>query len=277
MTAFRGKTVLMSGGSRGIGLAIALRLAREGANVALLAKTDQPHPKLPGTVHTAAQEVRDAGGQALAIVGDVRDEASVAAAVKQTVERFGGIDVLVNNASAIDLTSTPDLPTKRFDLMYDINVRGTYLLSRHAYPHLAESANGHVVTLSPPLNPDPKWLALHAAYTASKYSMTMLTLGLAETGRADGVAANCLWPRTMIDTAAVRNGLAIDPGRDAPSTRTPEIMADAAHVIVSSPAAELTGRTLIDEDVLRGTGVTDFRGYLAPGATEAALEIDLFL
>jgi len=277
MNAFAGRTVLMSGGSRGIGLAIALRLAREGANIAILAKTDEPHPKLPGTIHTAAEAIAEAGGTALPILGDVRDESSVARSVEQTVERFGGIDIVVNNASAIDLASVQDLATKRFDLMFDINVRGTFLLTHHAVPHLVKSSNAHVLTLSPPLDLDGRWLADHAAYTASKYSMSMLTLGLAETGREAGIAANCLWPRTMIDTAAVRNGLAVDADREAPSTRTPEIMADAAHAIVSTPGVELTGRTLVDEDVLRDRGVTDFSQYLSDGASESDLEIDLFL
>jgi citronellol/citronellal dehydrogenase len=277
MTAFAGRTVLMSGGSRGIGLAIALRLAREGANIAFLAKTDQPHPKLPGTIHTAAEAITEAGGTALPIVGDVRDESSVARAVDQTVERFGGIDIVVNNASAIDLSSVQGLATKRFDLMFDINVRGTFLLTHHAVPHLVMSSNAHVLTLSPPLDLDRRWLADHAAYTASKYSMSMLTLGLAETGREEGIAANCLWPRTMIDTAAVRNGLAVDADREAPSTRTAEIMADAAHAILSTPGVELTGRSLVDEDVLRDRGVTDFSRYLSDGASESDLEIDLFL
>jgi len=277
MTGLAGRTVLMSGGSRGIGLAIALRLAREGANIAIVAKTDQPHPKLPGTIHTAAEAIAEAGGTALPILGDVRDESSVARSVEQTVERFGGIDIVVNNASAIDLAPVQDLATKRFDLMFDINVRGTFLLTHHSMPHLVKSSNAHVLTLSPPLDLDRRWIADHAAYTASKYSMSMLTLGLAETGRAEGIAANCLWPRTMIDTAAVRNGLAVDAGRKAPSTRTPEIMADAAHAIVSTPGVKLTGRTLVDEDVLRERGVTDFTRYLSDGASESDLEIDLFL
>ncbi|MDF3310056.1 NAD(P)-dependent oxidoreductase [Rhodococcus sp. T2V] len=277
MNTFEGKTVLMSGGSRGIGLAIALRLAREGANIAMIAKTDSPHPRLEGTVHTAAQAVTEAGGGALAIVGDVRDEASVEAAVHQTVDHFGGIDIVINNASAIELLTTPELPTKRFDLMFGVNVRGTFLLTKHSAPHLARAENAHVLTLSPPLNLDPFWLTEHAAYTASKYTMSMLTLGLAASGRPDGIAANCLWPKTMIDTAAVRNGLAVSPERSGLATRTPAIMADAAHAIVGSPSAELTGQTLIDEDVLRERGVADFSVYLAPGATEETLEPDLFV
>ncbi|MET0781081.1 MAG: NAD(P)-dependent oxidoreductase [Microbacterium sp.] len=277
MSVFRGRTALISGGSRGIGLAIALRLAREGANIAILAKTDAPDPRLPGTVHTAAEAIVANGGQALPIVGDVRDEGSVDGAIHRTVERFGGIDIVINNASAIGLLPSPQLPTKRYDLMFDINARGTFLLSKHAFAHLAASDHAHILTLSPPLNLDRRWLVEHAAYTASKYTMTMLTLGFAESGRDVGIAANCLWPQTMIDTAAVRNGLAVAPGQAPVSTRTPEIMADAAHAILSKTSLELTGETLVDETVLRNEGVVNFSGYLAPDAREESLEVDLFL
>jgi citronellol/citronellal dehydrogenase len=200
-----GKTLFISGGSRGIGLAIALRAARDGANVALLAKTDQPHPKLDGTVHTAAAEIDAAGGTGLAIVGDVREEESVQAAIDKTVERFGGIDIVVNNASAINLSRSTDLPMKRFDLMADINVRGTFLVTKTAIPHLAKSDNPHILTLSPPLNLAPHWLGAHVAYTMAKYGMTLCAIGIAEEQREAGIASNALWPRTTIATAAVQN------------------------------------------------------------------------
>ncbi len=254
-----GRTIIMSGGSRGIGLAIAVRAARDGANVAILAKTDEADPRLPGTVHTAARQIEDAGGHALPIVGDVRDDDGVAAAVARTVEQFGGLDVVVNNASAINLATIGDLPPKRYDLMLDINARGTFLLTSLALPHLAKSANAHVLTLSPPLNMDRKWLAAHAPYTVSKYAMTMLTLGVAESRRGDGIAANCLWPRTLIATAAVQNLLGGDEAMAG--ARTPEIVADAAHVILSRPARECTGNTFIDDEVLADAGVTDLSGY----------------
>ncbi|HYU83296.1 MAG TPA: NAD(P)-dependent oxidoreductase [Kribbellaceae bacterium] len=270
-----GKTLIMSGGSRGIGLAIAVRAARDGANVALLAKTDQPNPKLPGTVHTAAEEIEKAGGKALPIVGDVRDDESVADAVRRTVEAFGGIDIVVNNASAIDLTPTADIPMKKYDLMQDINARGTFLLSKLSIPALRGSAqagrNPHVLTLSPPLNLNPKWAGAHLAYTMAKYGMSLTTLGLAEELRADGIHVNSLWPRTMIATAAVQNLL----GGDAAIaiSRTPEILADAAFVIFSG---QQTGGFLIDDEVLAGAGVTDLSPYrLAP--TEEALAQDIFL
>ncbi|MFN2563008.1 MAG: SDR family oxidoreductase, partial [Jatrophihabitans sp.] len=219
-----GKTMIMSGGSRGIGLAIAVRAARDGANVAIIAKTDTPDPRLPGTIHSAAEEIEAAGGKALPILGDVRDDESVASAVAKTVDRFGGIDLVVNNASAINLANIGALPPKRYDLMLDINARGTFLLTSLALPHLAESANAHVLTLSPPLNMDRKWLAAHAPYTVSKYAMTMLTLGVAESRRDDGIAANCLWPRTLIATAAVQNLVGGDAAMAG--SRRPEIMAD---------------------------------------------------
>lgn len=269
-----GRTILMSGGSRGIGLAIAVRAARDGANVALIAKTDQPDPRLPGTIHTAAAEIEAAGGQALAIVGDVRSEDSVSAAVSETVRRFGGIDVVVNNASAINIANIGKLPQKRFDLMLDINVRGTFLLTSSAVPALLGSANPHVLTLSPPLNMDRKWLAEHAPYTVSKYAMTMLTLGLAESYREQGLAGNCLWPRTLIATAAVQNLL----GGDAATagSRRPEIMADAAYEVITKPARECTANTFIDDEVLAAAGETDFSGYRY-GTSDVPLQPDLFL
>jgi citronellol/citronellal dehydrogenase len=270
-----GKTIIMSGGSRGIGLAIAVRAARDGANVALIAKTDRPDPRLPGTIHTAAAEIEQAGGTALPIVGDVREEDSVATAVQQTVERFGGIDIVVNNASAINLANIGELPAKRYDLMLDINARGTFVLTSLALPHLAQADNPHVLTLSPPLNMDRKWLAGHAPYTVSKYAMTMLTLGVAESRREQGIAANCLWPRTLIATAAVQNLLGGDTSMAA--ARKPEIVADAAHEILRRPARECTGNTFIDDEVLAAAGITDLSGYRYGGGSEDDLQLDIFL
>ncbi|WP_375498860.1 SDR family oxidoreductase [uncultured Jatrophihabitans sp.] len=270
-----GRTILMSGGSRGIGLAIAVRAARDGANIALLAKTDTPDPRLPGTIHSAAAEITAAGGNALPIVGDVRDDTSVAGAVAQTVERFGGIDIVVNNASAINLSTIGELPPKRYDLMLDINARGTFLLTSAALPHLAKSDNAHVLTMSPPLNLDRKWLARHAPYTISKYAMTMLTLGVAEGRREEGIAANCLWPRTLIATAAVQNLL----GGDAQlaKARRPEIVADAAYAVLTRSSRDCTGNTFIDDEVLAEAGITDLSGYRYGDGTEDDLEIDIFL
>ena len=272
MRSLRDRTILMSGGSRGIGLAIALRAARDGANVALLAKTSEPHPKLPGTVHTAAEEIRHAGGQPLAIVGDVRDEDAIEQAVARTVEAFGGIDVCVNNASAIDLSPTDRLAAKRYDLMQAVNARATFLLSRACLPHLARSDNAHILTLSPPLNLNPRWAGQHLGYTISKYGMSLCTLGLAEELRARGIAANSLWPRTLIATAAVKNLFGGEAS--AARARRPEIVADAAHAVLTRAAADCTGHFFIDEEVLREEGVTDFERYRA-GAGEPAL--DLFL
>ncbi|MGD6980227.1 MULTISPECIES: SDR family oxidoreductase [Citricoccus] len=267
-----GRTILMSGGSRGIGLAIAVRAAQDGANVALLAKTERPHPKLEGTIHTAAAAIEAAGGQALPIVGDVRDEASVAQAVARTVERFGGIDIVVNNASAIDLSKTPDLPMKRYDLMQDINTRGSFLLSKTALPHLGRSGAAHILTLSPPLNLNPQWAGRHLGYTIAKYGMSLVTLGLAEELRDQGIAANSLWPRTTIATAAVRNLLG---GEEVVArSRIPEIMADAAHEILTRDPRECTGHFFIDDEVLAEAGVTDLSHY---GGPEQTLERDIFL
>jgi citronellol/citronellal dehydrogenase len=267
-----GRTIIMSGGSRGIGLAIAVRAARDGANVALLAKTEKPHPKLEGTVHTAAVAIEAAGGQALPIVGDVRDEASVADAVARTVERFGGIDIVVNNASAIDLSRTPELPMKKYDLMQDINTRGSFLLAKTALSHLERSDAAHVLTLSPPLNLNPEWAGRHLGYTIAKYGMSLVTLGLAEELRDRGIAANSLWPRTTIATAAVRNLLG---GEEVVArSRTPEIMADAAHEVLTRDPRTCTGHFFIDDEVLAEAGVTDFSRYGGPVET---LERDIFL
>ncbi|MGC5224631.1 SDR family oxidoreductase [Micromonospora sp. DT81.3] len=271
-----GKTILMSGGSRGIGLAIALRAAADGANVALLAKTDTPHPKLEGTVHSAAEQIRAAGGQALPIVGDVRNDDDITEAVLKTQGEFGGIDIVINNASVIDLSRSLDLPAKKYDLMQDVNVRGTFLLSRAAIPILRESENPHILSLSPPLNLDPKWLGAHTGYTLAKYGMTMVTLGLAAEFADDGIAANTLWPRTTIATAAVQNLLGGD--RVMAASRTPEIYADAAYEVLVMPARAFTGQTLIVEDVLADAGITDLSGYAAvPGTPEERMFPDIFL
>ncbi|WP_308193821.1 NAD(P)-dependent oxidoreductase [Microbacterium sp. SS28] len=271
-----GKTILMSGGSRGIGLAIALRAARDGANIALLAKTGTPHPKLEGTVHTAAQQIRDAGGQALPIVGDVRNDDDITRAVLETQGEFGGIDIVVNNASVIDLSGSLDLAAKKYDLMQGVNVRGTFLLSRTAVPMLRESANPHILSLSPPLNLSPRWLGAHTGYTLAKYGMTMATLGLAAEFAKDGIAANTLWPRTTIATAAVQFALGGD--RMMKASRTPEIYADAAYEVITKPSREYTGQTLVVEDVLTDAGITDFSGYAAvPGTPDEHLFPDIFL
>jgi citronellol/citronellal dehydrogenase len=269
-----GRTMFITGGSRGIGLAIALRAARDGANVALFAKTAEPHPKLPGTVYTAAEEIEQAGGAALPIVGDVRDADSVASAVEQAAERFGGVDILVNNASAISLTPIEQTEPKRYDLMQAINVRGTFLAMRACIPHLKRSDNGHILTLSPPINLDPAWLGPHAAYTLSKYGMTLLTLAAAEELREAGVAANTLWPRTIIATAAVQNLLGGDEAMSR--ARTPQIYADSAYEILVKPAREYTGQTLIDDEVLAAAGVTDLEPYRAAEG-DGELIADLFV
>ncbi|MBM7520330.1 SDR family oxidoreductase [Nocardioides nitrophenolicus] len=266
-----GRTLMMSGGSRGIGLAIGLAAAREGANVVLLAKTDVPDPRLPGTVHTAAAEIEGVGGQALAVVGDVRDEASVADAVARAVERFGGIDICLNNASAIALDPTEELPVKRFDLMTQIQLRGTYLLTRACLPHLRGGSNPHVLSLSPPLNLSPEWLGKHPAYTLAKYGMSLLTLGWAAEYAEAGVAANCLWPQTLIATSAVQNLLGGDTAMR--KARTPEIMADAAIEVLTRPSREFTGNAVLDVDVLREAGVSDLSAYGGTGE----LEYDIFV
>jgi citronellol/citronellal dehydrogenase len=278
MTApLAGKTMFISGASRGIGLAIAIRAARDGANVCLVAKTAQPHPKLEGTIYTAAEAIEEAGGKALPIVGDIRDEDSVYGAVSQCVDRFGGIDITVNNASAIALMGTLDLPMKRYDLMQDINTRGTFLVSKATIPHLKEAENPHVLTLSPPLNMDPKWFGAHVAYTIAKYGMSMCTLGHSEEFRADGIAFNSLWPRTIIATAAVQNLLGGDEAMA--KSRKPEIMADAAYEIFTRPSRECTGNFFIDDEVLAQAHPpkTDLGEYRYGDASEEDLALDLFV
>jgi len=277
MADLAGKTLFVSGGSRGIGLAIALRAARDGANVVIAAKTSSPHPKLPGTIYTAAEEIERAGGKALPVECDIRDEAAVYGAVDAAVKRFGGVDILVNNASAISLTGTLETPMKRFDLMIGVDVRGTFLCSQACLPHLRHAAaagrNPHILTLSPPLNLDPMWFAPHVAYTIAKYGMSMCVLGMAEEFRNEGIAVNALWPRTVIATAA----LAMIPGAadDIDRTRKPEIVADAAHAILVRDARSTTGRFFIDEDALREAGITDFEQYATKPGTK--LLPDLFL
>ncbi len=271
MNKLNGKTLFISGASRGIGLAIALRAARDGANVVIAAKTAEPDPRLPGTIHTAAAEVEAAGGRALALQVDIRDEHAVQAAVAQAAEHFGGIDILVNNASAISLTRTPDTPLKRYDLMMDINVRGSFVCAQACLPHLKKARNPHILSLSPPLNLDPKWLGVHAAYTTSKYAMSLIALGLAEELKAEGIAVNTLWPQTIIATSAL-NVAQVGLGEMG---RKPAIMADAAWHILTADARSLTGRSLIDEAVLRDAGVTDFSRYLVKEGVTPIL--DLFL
>jgi citronellol/citronellal dehydrogenase len=271
MATLKGKTLFITGASRGIGLAIALRAARDGANIALAAKTSDPNPKLPGTIHTAAKEIEAAGGKALPLQVDIRFEDQIAAAVAETVKTFGGLDILVNNASAIFLAGTVGTPMKRYDLMHQINARGTFACSQAAIPHLANASNPHILNLSPPLTLKAKWFAPHVAYTMAKFGMSLCVLGMAEELRDQGIAVNALWPRTMIATAAVQNLLG---GEDAAS-RKPEIVADAAHAILTRPSKTTTGNFFIDEAVLREAGVNDFAGYaVKPGAE---LVTDLFL
>ena len=271
-----GKKIFITGGSRGIGLAIALRAARDGASVAIAAKTSDPNPKLPGTIHSAAEEIRAAGGTALPIQCDLRDEVQIAAAVSQAAETFGGIDILINNASAINLTPTEATPAKRFDLMFDVNVRGTFLTSQAAIPHLRASAeagrNPHILTLSPPLSMKAKWFQHHVAYTMAKYGMSMCVLGMSEEYRKTGIAVNALWPRTAIDTAALQ----MIPGIDTAACRTPEILADAAYVILNRISKDCTGNFFVDDEVLASVGVTDLEKYsVVPGTTDFLL--DFFL
>ncbi|HTT63797.1 MAG TPA: NAD(P)-dependent oxidoreductase [Bryobacteraceae bacterium] len=262
MPTLAGKTLFISGASRGIGLAIALRAARDGANIVIAAKTDTPHPRLPGTIHTAAAEIEAAGGRALPLAVDIRFEEQVYGAVEKAVQHFGRIDILVNNASAINLTGTLQTPMKRFDLMMGVNLRGTFLCSQACLPHLAKAANPHILTLSPPLNMSAKWFAPCVAYTMAKYGMSMCVLGMAEEFRREGIAVNALWPKTIIATAALQ----IIPGAEPERGRTPEIMADAAWHILTRESRTTTGNFFIDEEVLAAAGVTDFSRYaVSPG------------
>ncbi len=271
MSTLHGKTLFITGASRGIGLAIALRAARDGANVVIAAKSAVPNPRLPGTIHSAAAEVQAAGGQALAVQCDIREEEQVEAAVAAAVDRFGGIDILVNNASAIWLKGIAETPMKRFDLMQQVNARGTFLVTQKCLPHLLQAANPHVLTLAPPPSLDPKWWAPHTGYTLAKMGMSFVTLGLAAELAGRGIAINALWPRTIIATDALN----MIPGVDTRDCRTPEIVADAAHAVLVRPASGFTGRFLIDEEVLGEAGVTDFSGYaVEPGRP---LLPDLFL
>jgi citronellol/citronellal dehydrogenase len=259
MAGLQGKTLFITGASRGIGLAIALAAAREGANVAIAAKTEAPHPKLPGTIHTAAGEIEKAGGRALPLVVDVRDEASVKGAIERTVAAFGGLDIVVNNASAIQLTGTLETDMRRFDLMHQVNARGTFMVSKYAIPHLEKAANPHILMLSPPLDLKEKWFAGHTAYSMAKYGMSLVVLGLAGELRPKGIAVNALWPRTTIATSAIKNLLGGD--EIMRRSRTPDILADAACRIFAKPAKSFTGQFLIDDTFLAGDGVTDFDRY----------------
>ena len=274
--SLQGKRIFITGGSRGIGLAIALRAARDGASIAIAAKTAEPNPKLPGTIYTAAEEIKAAGGTALPIQCDLRDEAQIAAAVQQAADSMGGIDILINNASAINLTRTEETPAKRFDLMFDVNVRGTFLTSQAAIPHLRESAengrNPHILTLSPPLSMKAKWFKNHVAYTMAKYGMSMCVLGMAEEFKRDGIAVNALWPRTAIDTAALQ----MIPGVDTAACRTPEILADSAYIILNRNSKECSGNFFVDDEVLATEGITDLDKYaVVPGTKDFLL--DFFL
>jgi citronellol/citronellal dehydrogenase len=270
--SLKNKTLFITGASRGIGLAIALRAAKDGANIIVAAKTTEPHPKLPGTIYTAAEQIGRAGGHALPIALDIRDDSAVHAAVKQAADRFGGIDILVNNASAISLTGTLATPMKRFDLMFDVNVRGTYCCSQACVPYLKQASNPHILTLSPPLDMQPKWFRDHVAYTMAKYGMSMCVLGMAEEFRADGIAVNALWPRSIVATAALQ----MIPGVGPEMGRTPEVLADSAYIILNRDSRTFSGNFCIDEEVLASEGTTDLDGYaFVPGAK--TLLTDLFL
>ena len=274
--SLQGKKIFITGGSRGIGLAIALRAARDGAHVAIAAKTAEPNPKLPGTIYSAAEEIKAAGGVALPIQCDLRDESQIAAAVDLAAKEFGGLDILINNASAINLTRTEDTPAKRFDLMFDVNVRGTFLTSQAVIPHLRESAdngrNPHILNLSPPLSMKPIWFKNHVAYTMAKYGMSMCVLGMAEEFKRDGIAVNALWPRTAIDTAALQ----MIPGVDTAACRTPEILSDSAYIILNRVSKECTGNFFVDDEVLASEGITDLDKYsVFPGTKDFLL--DFFL
>jgi citronellol/citronellal dehydrogenase len=275
MSHFQGKTVFITGASRGIGLAIGLRLAREGANIVIAAKTTEPHPKLPGTIYTAAAEIEAAGGKALPLAVDVREEEQIYAAVEQTIQAFGGIDILVNNASAINLTPTLSTDMKRYDLMHSINTRGTFLTSKACLPYLLKSSNPHVLNLSPPLNMEARWFAPHVAYTMAKFGMSMCVLGMSAEFRRQGVAFNALWPKTAIATAAVNNLLG---GEEAiKRCRKPEIMADAAYTIFTKSSRECTGNFFVDEEVLRESGITDFSQYKYTNVDDNELLPDFFI
>jgi|UniRef100_UPI00404AB139 citronellol/citronellal dehydrogenase len=274
--SLQGKKIFITGGSRGIGLAIALRAARDGAHVAIAAKTAEPNPKLPGTIYSAAEEIKAAGGVALPIQCDLRDESQIAAAVDLAAKEFGGLDILINNASAINLTRTEGTPAKRFDLMFDVNVRGTFLTSQAVIPHLRESAdngrNPHILNLSPPLSMKPIWFKNHVAYTMAKYGMSMCVLGMAEEFKRDGIAVNALWPRTVIDTAALQ----MIPGVDTAACRTPEILSDSAYIILNRVSKECTGNFFVDDEVLASEGITDLDKYaVVPGTKDFLL--DFFL
>ena len=271
-----GKAIFITGGSRGIGLAIALKAAKDGASIAIAAKTAEAHPQLPGTIFTAAKEIEAAGGTALPIQCDIRDEAAILAAVEQAASAFGGLDILINNASAINLTPTEKTPAKRFDLMFDVNVRGTFLTSQAVIPYLKKSAaaglNPHILTLSPPLSMKPKWFKNHVAYTMSKYGMSMCVLGMAEEFKRDGIGVNALWPRTAIDTAALQ----MIPGVDTDFCRTPEILADAAYLILNRDGKDCSGNFFVDDELLASAGITDLEKYsVKPGTTDFLL--DFFL
>ena len=270
---FAGKTIVITGATRGIGKAIALKLAKAGANIVVAAKSTEENPKLGGTIYSAAAEIEAAGGKALAVACDIRFEDQIASVVEQTIAKFGGIDILINNASAISLTTTEQTEAKRYDLMHDVNVRGTFMMTKACIPYLRKSSNPHILTLSPPLNLDPKWFEKHVAYTMSKYNMSMMTIGWAKELAKDRIAANSLWPRTTIDTAAVRNLLG---GQMLVNmSRTPEILADAAYEILKRPSTQCTGNLYVDEQVLAEEGITDLAHYsVVPGAT---LYTDLFL
>ena len=267
-----GKRVFITGGSRGIGLEIAKRIAKDGAKIAIAAKTSDPNPKLPGTIFTAAKEIEEAGGSSLPLVTDIRDEDAISKSIEDAVSQFGGLDILINNASAINLTKTEETPAKRFDLMFDVNVRGTFLTSQAAIPHLRKGINPHILTLSPPLNMKERWFKNHVAYTMSKYGMSMCVLGMSGEFKRDGVAVNALWPATAIKTAALQ----MIPGIDTNFCRKPEIMADAAYVILNRDSKSNTGNFYVDEEVLRGEGITDFDQYSVVPGTKELLK-DFFL